>query len=76
MQEGPRSGGGDAAAAERCLALVVAAIADCRQTDDQSAAKISDPCIDHHAVFPPRNAHFDEGSAGGKSWKGEKESKF
>lgn len=75
MQEGPGSDCGDAAAAEWRLTLIVAAITDCRQADDQSAAEISDPCVDHYPVFPPSDTHFDEGSGGAKRWKGEKESK-
>lgn len=71
MQEGPGSDWGDAAAAERRLTLVVAAVADSRQADDQPTAEITDPCIDHYPVFPPSNTHFDEGSGGGK--KDEKE---
>lgn len=75
MQEGPGGDGGDATAAERCLTLVVAAVADRRQTDDQPAAEVSDPRVDHCPIFPPSNTHFDEGSGGEKVEKEEKESK-
>ena len=64
VQEGPSSDGGDAAAAERRLALVVAAVSDRRQADDQPAAKIPDPRADHRPVLPPSDAHFDERSGG------------
>lgn len=66
MQEGPGSDWGDAAAAEWRFTLVEATITDRWQTNDQSAAEISYPRIDHYPVFPPSNAHFDEGSGGEK----------
>lgn len=69
MQEGPGGHRGDAAAAERRLALVVAAVADRGQADDQSAAKVPDAGVYHHAVFPPSDTHFDEGSGGEKKKK-------
>lgn len=72
MQEGPGSDWGDAAAAEWRLTLVVAAITDCWQTDDQSTAEISDPRIDHYPVLPPSNTHFDERSGGEKDEKEKK----
>lgn len=71
MQEGPGGGRGDIAAAERGFALVVAAVANRRKANDQSAAEIPDPRVDHRPVFPPSDTHFDEGSAGG----GEEEEK-
>ena len=79
VQEGPGSHRGDAAAAERRLALVVAAVADRGQADDQSTAKVPDAGVYHHAVFPPSDTHFDEGSGGEKKkkktrWKGRKKS--
>ena len=64
MQEGPGGDGGDAAAAERRLALVVTAVDHRRQTDDQPAAEIPDPRADHRPVLPPSDAHFDERSGG------------
>lgn len=60
VEKGPRRDRGDAAAAERRLTLVVAAVADRGQADDQSAAKVSNPRADHDAVFPPSDAHFHE----------------
>lgn len=75
MQVGPSSDGGDAAAAKWRLALIVAAVADRGQTFDQSAAEISYPRIDHYAIFPPSNTHFNEGSRWGKRKKDEKEKK-
>ena len=69
VQEGPGSHRGDAAAAERRLALVVAAVADRGQADDQSTAKVPDAGVYHHAVFPPSDTHFDEGSGGEKKKK-------
>lgn len=72
MQEGPSSDSGDAAAAERCLTLIVATIADRRQANNQSAAKISDPRIDHDPVFPPSNTHFDKRSGREKDEKEKK----
>lgn len=74
MQKSSSSDRGDAATAKWSLALVEAAIADCRQTDHQSTPEISDPGIDHHSIFPPSNIHFDEGSGGGGK-KDEKEKK-
>lgn len=71
VQEGPGGGRGDIAAAERGFALVVAAVANRRKANDQSAAEIPDPRVDHRPVFPPSDTHFDEGSAGG----GEEEEK-
>lgn len=64
VQEGPGGGRGDVAAAERGFALVVAAVANRRQANDQSASEIPDPRVDHRPVFPPSDTHFDEGSAG------------
>lgn len=75
MQEGPRSDWGDAAAAEWRFTLVEATITDRRQTNDQSAAEISDPRIDHYPVFPPSNTHFDEGSEGEKDEKEKKKAR-
>lgn len=73
VQEGPGGGRGDVAAAERGFALVVAAVANRRQANDQSAAEIPDPSADHRPVFPPSDTHFDEGSAG--RWGGEEKKK-
>lgn len=64
MKVGPRSDWRDAAAAQWCLTLVVAAVADCRQTDDQPAAKIPNTCADHNSVFPPSYTHLDKRSRG------------
>lgn len=63
-----RSGGDgwDAAAAERRLTLVVTAVADRGQADDQPAAEVADARADHRSVFPPRDAHFDERSGRGE----------
>lgn len=64
MQVGTSSDWGDTATAKGCLALVVAAIPDCGQTNHQPTTKIPDPCIDHDSVFPPSDAHFNKGSKG------------
>lgn len=69
MEESSGGDGWDAAAAERRLALVVAAVADRGQADDQPAAKVADACADHCPVFPPCDAHFDKRS-GGTEMKG------
>lgn len=62
VQEGAGGGRGDVGAAQRRLALVIAAVADRRQADDQPAAEIPDPRVDQHPVLPPSDTHFDEGS--------------
>lgn len=64
MEESSGGDGRDAAAAERRLALVVAAVAHRGQADDQPAAEVTDARADHHAVPLPCDAHFDERSAG------------
>lgn len=66
VEESSGADGRGATAAERRLALVVAAVADRRQADDQPAAKVTDACVDHHPVLLPRDAHFDERSGGGE----------
>lgn len=66
VEEGSGADGRGAAAAERRLALVVAAVADRGQADDQPAAEVTDACVDHHPVLPPRDAHLDERSGGGE----------
>lgn len=66
MEESSGGDGRDAAAAERRLTLVVAAVADRGQADDQPAAEVADACVDHLPVLPPRDAHFDERSGGGE----------
>lgn len=66
MEESSSGGGRGAAAAEGRLALVVAAVADRGQADDQPAAEVADACADHRPVFPPRDAHLDEWSGGGE----------
>lgn len=66
MEESSGADGRGAAAAERRLALVVAAVADRRQADDQPAAEVTDAGVDHRPVLPPRDAHFDERSGGGE----------
>lgn len=80
MQVGASGHRGDAATAKRCLALIVATITDRRQTDHKPATKIPDSCIDHHAVFPPSDAHFNKRSKRERETKmmkrkGKKESK-
>lgn len=60
MQVGPGRDGGDTAAPKWCFTLIVATIANCRQADDQSTAKIANPCIDHCPVFSPSDTHFDK----------------
>lgn len=64
MEESSGADGRGAAAAERRLTLVVATVADRWQADDQPAAKVTDACVDHHPVFPPRDAEFDKRSGG------------
>lgn len=66
MEERSGGDGRDAAAAERHLTLVEAAVADRGQADDQPAAEVPDACADHRPVFPPCDAHFDERSGGGE----------
>lgn len=70
MEESSGRDGWDAAAAERRLTLVVAAVADRGQADDQPAAEVADACADHRPVFPPRDAHFDKRSGGGREGGG------
>ena len=69
VQEGPGSHRGDAAAAERRLALVVAAVADRGQADDQPRAKVPEAGVSPPPVFPPSDTHFDAGSGGKKKKK-------
>lgn len=66
MEERSGGDGWDAAAAERRLTLVVTAVADRGQADDQPAAEVADARADHRSVFPPRDAHFDERSGRGE----------
>lgn len=75
VQEGPGGGRGDVGTAQRRLALVVAAVADRRQADDQSAAEIPDSRVDQRPVLLPSYTHFDEGSGGGAEGGGRRGSR-
>lgn len=75
VQEGSGGGRGDVATAQRRLALVVAAVADRRQADDQPAAEVPDPRVDQHPVLPPSDTHFDEGPGGEREEEEQKKKK-
>lgn len=69
MQEGPSSDGQEAAATKCRLTLVVTTVTDRGKSENQPTAEITDACVDHDAIFSPCNAHFDQGSAGGRVGK-------